>query len=400
MSFTNSPGKMDPSLSCVLHLGITKPIPIIVVTAYLGGFGDIEKVDVADCHDSTLSQSSGIKIRYFDSRCTEKVIAKLRFASIDAPVVVDVSIRGREMAEQIKFVSCRPVYTAITPDRTRSVSLADVRWTVGDTIACCQQFGDLNTINNLSMAEALKQPHARAGSISFFDSRATAQFLKIFAAVAEASKQQNGRSAVRSSSSSWNQTRLAASPTMADSAYAAGRPPSRGSSQYLAHWTQNRRPQKLSGKQSYGQGNNVDMSFGEDSTGYSAQGSHFSGRNSLREVGDLTRRFENVPTAGGLTTDGPSGTYDLQDFHTHNISSSLAYSRAAVDAGTCWAAAAAAGEGLLVGNDGSFNWADGEYDMSLGENENTNDYQQGPDYGEAFYKTLLEASGEGPATHY
>ncbi|KAF4654943.1 hypothetical protein FOZ61_007862 [Perkinsus olseni] len=187
MAFSGAPFRGEVSSFRAVKVGILDPVSIIVLTANFGTFGDIEKVEISDSSDPALIRSCEVTIRYFDSRCAVHVVKNLGHASAASPLVIRVEVPGLQVVEHMKLVSCRADRTPI-PQERRFVNLTKVKWTIADTLSCCQQFGEVESINHLEPSYAARRPQSRATKIAFFDVRSTS--VRVFAAVVEAHRLQ------------------------------------------------------------------------------------------------------------------------------------------------------------------------------------------------------------------
>ncbi|KAF4699465.1 hypothetical protein FOZ62_010950 [Perkinsus olseni] len=185
----------------VASQGLSSPASAVAICSYFETFGDIEAVDLSAMFNSESSSLSAVYIttavayavrtfvrRYFDSRAPFLATNHLKGASSYAPRVVEVDPLGTGKPETIDISNVSLRASPLSGKSRGEVHIASLRWKVGETLSCCEKFGDIELINGHSPSSSATSACAFdldsvATTVTFYDGRAADNFLRVLQSV-------------------------------------------------------------------------------------------------------------------------------------------------------------------------------------------------------------------------
>ncbi|KAF4759250.1 hypothetical protein FOZ63_027916 [Perkinsus olseni] len=172
----------------VASQGLSSPASAVAICSYFETFGDIEAVDLSAMFNSESSSLSAVYITYFDSRAPFLATNHLKGASSYAPRVVEVDPLGTGKPETIDISNVSLRASPLSGKSRGEVHIASLRWKVGETLSCCEKFGDIELINGHSPSSSATSACAFdldsvATTVTFYDGRAADNFLRVLQSV-------------------------------------------------------------------------------------------------------------------------------------------------------------------------------------------------------------------------
>ncbi|KAF4653655.1 hypothetical protein FOZ61_008847 [Perkinsus olseni] len=171
-----------------LIIGLSSPASAVAICSYFETFGDIEAVDLSGMFNSESSKLSAVYIKYFDSRAPFLAMNHLKGVSSFAPKVVEVDPLGTGKPETIDIINVSLRASPLSCESRGEVHITNLRWKVGETLSCCEKFGDIELINDHSPSSSSASAYALdldsvATTVTFYDSRAADNFLRVLQSV-------------------------------------------------------------------------------------------------------------------------------------------------------------------------------------------------------------------------
>ncbi|KAF4656667.1 hypothetical protein FOL47_008820 [Perkinsus chesapeaki] len=166
-----------------LIIGLSSPASAVALCSYFDTFGDIECLDLSGMYEADTSNTAAARIRYFDNRAPILAMNHLKGVSILAPKVVEVDPLSTGAPESISISDVS--LSASSAKSSGEVNISNLRWKVGETLGCCEKFGDIDLINGEPVAGLPYKPNSEsmALTVTFYDKRAADNFLRVLKSV-------------------------------------------------------------------------------------------------------------------------------------------------------------------------------------------------------------------------